>query len=66
MKKPILIVIAGPNGSGKTFITKREFVLFGIFVDINQQCGKYGRNNTKNTTKKPPQYVKYDKTFVYL
>ena len=41
LKKPVILVFAGPNGSGKTTVT-RSIALFGTYVNADDLKKEYG------------------------
>ena len=62
--KPILIVIAGPNGSGKTTITSKvlhhEWLEDAIYVNPDQIAqDKFGNWNDQDSVLKAAQYCEY-------
>ncbi len=63
MHKPVLIVIAGPNGSGKTTITTRilqhEWLEDSIHINPTQCCPqKFGDWNNQDAVLKQPNIAK--------
>jgi predicted ABC-type ATPase len=66
--KPVLIVIAGPNGSGKTTITSRvlhhEWLEDSIYINPdNIAQNMFGDWNNQDAVLKASQYA--DRTYVY-
>lgn len=62
-KRPLLIIIAGPNGSGKTTITskilKHEWVESCIYINPDNIANdKYGDWNSNENSLKAAQYAK--------
>ena len=65
--KPILIVIAGPNGSGKTTITSKvlhhEWLEDAIYVNPDQIAQeKYGNWNDQDAVLQAAQYCEQQRT----
>ena len=65
--KPILIVIAGPNGSGKTTITSKvlhhEWLEDAIYVNPDQIAqDKFGNWNDQDAVLQAAQYCEQQRT----
>ena len=61
MRKPVLIVIAGPNGSGKTSTTrlviKHEWAEQCVYINPDEIAqGKFGNWNDANAVRQAVEY----------